>query len=112
MVNLKDIIKGFSAEDTEREEFTALTEELIDIMIDFSLLTLRAVQKKKQTPLTPKQIKEIIDFDIQFRLQQINDPELLDIVRERANEEFQEEQILTKPVLVHDKPSGDNPNRK
>ena len=109
---MKDIVKGFSAADTEREEFTALTKELIDVMVDFSLLTLRAVQKKKQAPLTPKQIEEIIDFDLQFRLQQINDPELLDIVRERANEEFQEEQKLIKPALIPDNPSGENPSRK
>lgn len=109
---MKDIVKGFSAADAEREEFTALTKELIDVMVDFSLLTLRAVQKKKQAPLTPKQIEEIIDFDLQFRLQQINDPELLDIVRERANEEFQEEQKLIETVLIPDSPSGENPNRK
>ena len=61
-------------------------------MVEFSLLTLRTVQNKKQSTLTPKQIEETIDFDLQFRLQQINDPELLDIVREKAMTEFLEEQ--------------------
>lgn len=112
MAELKDVVKGFSAADTEREEFTALTKELIDVMVDFSLLTLRAVQMKKQAPLTPKQIEEIIDFDLQFRLQQINDPELLDIVRERVNEEFQEEQKLSTPVIISDNPSRDDHKRK
>lgn len=89
---MKETIKSYSTTDAERNEFTALTKRLIDIMVDFSLLTLRTVQNKKQTTLAPKQIEETIDFDLQFRLQQINDPELLEIVRERAMTEFLEEQ--------------------
>jgi hypothetical protein len=89
---VKETIKSYSATDTERKQFTALTKRLIDIMVDFSLLTLRTVQHKKHSALTPNQIEETIDFDLQFRLQQINDPELLDIVREKATTEFMEEQ--------------------
>jgi hypothetical protein len=92
---LKETVKSYSTTDVERNEFTALTKRLIGIMVDFSLLTLRTVQNKKQTTLAPKQIEETIDFDLQFRLQQINDPELLEIVRERAMTEFLEEQKTT-----------------
>ncbi len=93
---LRDIIKGYSTTDTEREEFAMLTKKLIDTMVEFSLLTLRAIQNKIQAPLNQKQIEEAIDFDLQFRIQQINDPELLDIIRESAISEFLEEQKLTK----------------
>ena len=89
---MKETIKSYSTTDAERKEFTALTKRLIDVMVEFSLLTLRTVQNKKQSTLTPKQIEETIDFDLQFRMQQINDPELLDIVREKAMTEFLEEQ--------------------
>lgn len=93
---MKDIIKKVSATDYERDEFTELTKRLIDIMVEFTLLTLHTVQAKKQAPLSPKQIEETINFDLQFRIQQINDPELLDIVRERAIETFISEQGATR----------------
>lgn len=89
---MKDIIKGVSATDYERKEFSELTKRLIDVMVEFTLLTLHTIKKKKQAPLSPKQIEETINFDLQFRIQQINDPELLDIVRERANAIFTSEQ--------------------
>ena len=93
---MKDIIKGVSATDYERNEFSELTKRLIDVMVEFTLLTLHTVQTKKEAPLSPKQIEETINFDLQFRIQQINDPELLDIVRERASSIFRSEQKTTR----------------
>ena len=42
--------------------------------------------------MNKKQIEEAVIFDIQFRLQQIQDPELLDIVRDQAVSRYIEEQ--------------------
>ena len=76
----------------ELDEFTDLTDNLIENMVDFTLLTLRSIRDKKGAPLNMTQIEETVNFDLQFRLQQIQDPELLDIVRERAIYKFLEEQ--------------------
>ena len=76
----------------ELTEFTALTNRLIDLMVEFTLLTLRTVRSKKETPLNGTQIEDTVNFDLQFRIQQIQDPELLDIVRERALSEFLKDQ--------------------
>lgn len=74
------------------EVFTELTYNLIDLMVEFSLYSLRAIAKKKGAPLNQSQIEEAVNFDIQFRLQQIQDPELLDIVRDQAISRYIEEQ--------------------
>ncbi len=81
---------------TELSEFTDLTNDLIENMVDFTLLTLRSVTKKKGAPLNLTQIEETVNFDLQFRIQQIQDPELLDVVRERAIYTFLEEQKADK----------------
>ena len=77
---------------SELKEFTDLTSRLIDLMVEFTLLTLRTVGKKMEAPLNTSQIEETVNFDLQFRIQQIQDPELLDIVRERVISEYIEEQ--------------------
>jgi len=88
-------------EDTQRssqvdlEEFTDLTYKLIDLMVEFSLYTLRTIAEKRGSPLNRKQIEEAVNFDIQFRLQQMQDPELLDIVRDQAVSKYIEEQGRT-----------------
>jgi hypothetical protein len=86
-------IFGNELEPTKPEltEFTDLTDRLVDLMVEFTLLTLRTVGKKKETPLNISQIEETVNFDLQFRIQQIQDPELLDIVRERVISEYKEE---------------------
>ena len=80
--------KSASVSERDREEFVALTKRLMDVMVDFSILTLRTLSRKKSTELTEGQIEDIINFDLQFRIQQIQDPEFLDIVRERIMEHF------------------------
>jgi hypothetical protein len=88
-------------EDTQRpsqvelKEFTELTYRLIDLMVEFSLYSLRTIAEKRGAPLNKKQIEEAVNFDIQFRLQQIQDPELLDIVRDQAISRYLEEQGRT-----------------
>jgi hypothetical protein len=76
----------------ELEVFTELTYNLIDLMVEFSLYSLRTIAKKRGVPLNKSQIEEAVNFDIQFRLQQIQDPELLDIVRDQAISRYIEEQ--------------------
>jgi len=80
------------ASSSELEEFTDLTNRLIELMVRFTLLTLRTVSNMKETPLNGVQIEDTVNFDLQFRIQQIQDPELLDIVRERAIFEYLKEQ--------------------
>jgi hypothetical protein len=80
---------------SELNEFTDLTSRLIDLMGEFALLTLRTISNRKGAPLNRTQIEETVDFDLQFRIQQIQDPELLDIVRKRVISEYIEEQKNT-----------------
>lgn len=76
----------------ELEEFTDLTYNLIDLMVEFSLYSLRIIEKKRGVTMSKNQIEEAVNFDIQFRLQQMQDPELLDIVREQTVSRYIEEQ--------------------
>ena len=82
----------FSTNRSKHGEFLSLTQKLIDIMVDFTLFTLRTVNQKKGSPLKTNNVLDAINFDLQFRLQQIQDPEFLDIIRERAYELFIKEQ--------------------
>jgi hypothetical protein len=84
--------------ETEREEFVALTNKLMELMTDFCLLSLKTVTNIKKEPLNNQQIDDVINFDLQFRIQQINDPELLDTIRERAHSEFLETRKQTQPT--------------
>ena len=77
---------------TDREEFVKLTRRMVEVMVDFCLLTLRTVSKRKQTSLNSDEIDKIIDFDLSFRIQQIQDSEIIDIVRERATSKFKDMQ--------------------
>lgn len=88
----ESIHSDFPPTATDREKFISLTKRLIDILVDFCLLTLRTISKKKQALLNSAQIDEIIDFDLQFRIQQIKDHELLNLVREQASSKFKQEQ--------------------
>ena len=74
------------------KEFTDMTYELIELMVEFTLYSLRTITKKRGAPMTESQIEEASNFDIQFRLQQIQDPEFLDIVRDQAISRYIEEQ--------------------
>ena len=89
-------VKSVEPSVTELGEFTDLTNNLIENMVDFTLLTLRSVTIKKGAPLNMTQIEETVNFDLQFRIQQIQDPELLDVVRERVIYKFLEEQKADK----------------
>lgn len=89
---MKDVLEKFSASAVERKVFVDLTKKLIDVMVEFGLLTLHSVQSINGDLLNLNQIEDIINFDLQFRLQQINDPELLDILREEITSVFINEQ--------------------
>ena len=71
-------------------------------MMDFCLLTLKAVSNKKQTPLNKQQIEDAINFVLQFGIQKINDPELLDTVKEEAFSEFLETQCKSNIISLDD----------
>ena len=76
--------KYFSSE-SELEHFGKITEQLIDVMVDYSTLTLNTLIKKKGVTLNDSQVLDVINFCLQFILQQIQDPEFLDIVREETS---------------------------
>ena len=89
MVLLKELTKKDAlVSEGDKEEFVVLTKRLMDVMVDFSILTLRTFSRKKSSELTRGQIEDIINFDLQFRIQQIQDPEFMDIVRERVLDHF------------------------
>ena len=89
VVLLKELTKKDAlVSEGDKEEFVALTKRLMDVMVDFSILTLMTFSRKKSSELTGGQIEDIINFDLQFRIQQIQDPEFMDIVRERVLEHF------------------------
>jgi len=68
----------------DRHEYVGLTMKLIAVMVDFCLLTLELLHKKKGSPLSLTEIEDVVNFDLQFRIQQIHDPELMEIIREKA----------------------------
>jgi len=74
----------------DREEFIILTNKLIEVMVEFCLLTLRVLYKKKQSPLNSAQIEEAINFDFQFRMQQLRDPGLLEIIKDQVFQNLKE----------------------
>jgi hypothetical protein len=95
---MRDLIKGKQQTfENEREEFVSLTNKLMELMTDFCLLSLKAIGNMKKEPLNNQQIDDVINFDLQFRIQQINDPELLDTIRERAHSEFLKTRKNKKP---------------
>jgi hypothetical protein len=77
----------------DREEFIILTNKLVDVLVDFCFLTLRALCKKKQAPLNFSQIEEAINFDFQFRIQQLMDPGLLEIIKEQVFQNLKRNKI-------------------
>ena len=102
---MKELIKEkLQTLEPEREEFVSLTNKLMELMTEFCLLSLKAVTNIKKEPLNNQQIDDVINFDLQFRIQQINDPELLDTIRARAHSEFLETRKQTqKPTLNNGK---------
>jgi len=87
---MRDLIKDsiLYTSRAERKQFLDLTEHLLDVMTDFCLFTLKIFSEKKLKPLDTRQIDDIISFDLQFRLQQIQNPEFLDIIRSRARSKY------------------------
>ena len=89
--NFRDILnKSLLNSDEDLDNFSKITEQLIDVMVDYSVLTLNAFSRKKGSKLTDSQIEDVINFNLQFILQQIQDPEFLDIIRDEAKLKYVE----------------------
>jgi len=89
--NFRDILnKSLLNSDEDLDNFSKITEQLIDVMVDYSVLTLNAFNRKKGSKLTDSQIEDVINFNLQFILQQIQDPEFLDIIRDEAKLKYSE----------------------
>ena len=87
----KDILnERLLSSDEDLDNFSKITEQLIDVMVDYSVLTLNAFNRKKGSKLTDSQIEDVINFNLQFILQQIQDPEFLDIIRDETKLKFSE----------------------
>ena len=83
--DFKDVLKeSIQSSDEDLDHFSKITERLIDLMVDYAILTLKAFSGKKGSKLTDSQIKDVINFNLQFILQQIQDPEFLDIIRDET----------------------------
>ena len=89
--SFKDILnERLLSSDEDLDNFSKITEQLIDVMVDYSVLTLNAFSRKKGSKLTDSQIKDVINFNLQFILQQIQDPEFLDIIRDETTLKYSE----------------------
>ena len=89
--SFKDILnERLLSSDEDLDNFSKITEQLIDVMVDYSVLTLNAFSRKKGSKLTDSQIEDVINFNLQFILQQIQDPEFLDIIRDEAKLKYGE----------------------
>jgi hypothetical protein len=80
----------------EQWEFIKLVEKFVELAVSHSLLTLKAFRNRKRAPLTKLQAKGIIDFNIQFFVQKLQDVEFLDIVREESFLAFLEKENFSK----------------
>ena len=72
----------------EREVFITLTNRLLDVLTDFTNLTIRILSKKNGAALSVGQFEEIINQDLVFRVQQIQDQDTYEIIRERIYSEY------------------------
>ena len=89
--SFKDILnERLLSSDEDLDNFSKITEQLIDVMVEYSFLTLNAFSRKKGSKLTDSQIEDVINFNLQFILQQIQDPEFLDIIRDETKLKFSE----------------------
>ncbi len=87
----KDVLnESLQSSDEALDIFSKITERLIDVMVDYSVLTLNAFSRKKGSKLTDSQIKDAINFNLQFILQQVQDPEFLDIIRDETTLKYSE----------------------
>lgn len=68
----------------DRREFVRLTLRLVDVMAELCLLTLEMLEERKGEPLSMGEAEAAVGFDLQFRVQQMSDPGLMEVVRERA----------------------------
>jgi len=69
---------------SERKEFIKFTKRFVQLMVDYSLFTLDVFNRKKGSELNEAQVEDIVNFNLNFILQQIQDPEFLSIVREET----------------------------
>jgi hypothetical protein len=91
--NFKDVLnESLQSSDEALDIFSKITERLIDVMVDYSVLTLNAFSRKKGSKLTDSQIKDAINFNLQFILQQVQDPEFLDIIRDETTLKYSEKE--------------------
>ena len=87
----KDVLnESLQSSDEALDIFSKITERLIDVMVDYSVLTLNAFSRKKGSKLTDSQIRDAINFNLQFILQQVQDPEFLDIIRDETTLKYSE----------------------
>jgi hypothetical protein len=91
--NFKDVLnESLQSSDEALDIFSKITERLIDVMVDYSVLTLNAFSRKKGSKLTDSQIRDAINFNLQFILQQVQDPEFLDIIRDETTLKYSEKE--------------------
>jgi hypothetical protein len=75
---------------SERKEFVEFTRRFIDLIVDYCMFTLDVFCRKKGSRLNESQAEDVVNFNLNFILQQIQDPEFLSIVREEAISRYEE----------------------
>lgn len=73
-----------------KEEFLELSIKLNDIIVDFCVRALRTFEAGSGEPLNPVQVKQVITKEVKYVLEQISDPEFIDIIVRKAEIKYAE----------------------
>ena len=66
------------------DNYANLSKRIADAMSDFCGNALHICSRVNETPLSLQQINQVIDFEVQSIIQQLEDPEMLDNIRKQA----------------------------
>lgn len=71
-----------------KQEFIDLQKRLVNLMVDFGVRALKTFQAGKTGDLNPIQINQIVAYEIGGVKHDLSNPELIQIVIERAERAF------------------------
>jgi len=73
-----------------KEEFIELTVKLNDLIVDFCMRALKVAEASKGEPLNPVQVEQMISYEIGAVLNQVSDPQFMDLVIRKAQLKYAE----------------------
>ena len=78
------------AMEESKEELFELTKKLNDIIVDFCVRALKTFEAGRGKPLNPLQVNQVITKEVRHVLDQISDPEFIDIIVRKAEMKYVE----------------------